>query len=66
MTDAKDKLAVVTASAGGIGLVVAKALAAEGWRVAMSDIDPAGEAEAKKIGAKNPDVMPDTFFLTSL
>jgi NAD(P)-dependent dehydrogenase (short-subunit alcohol dehydrogenase family) len=51
MTDAKDKLAVVTASAGGIGLVVAKALAAEGWRVAMSDIDPAGEAEAAKIGA---------------
>jgi NAD(P)-dependent dehydrogenase (short-subunit alcohol dehydrogenase family) len=51
MTDARDQLAVVTASAGGIGLVVAKALAAEGWRVAMSDIDPAGEAAAKKIGA---------------
>lgn len=51
MTDKSDKLAVVTASASGIGLVVAKALAADGWRVAMSDIDPRGEAEAKKIGA---------------
>ena len=51
MTDAKDKFAIVTASGSGIGLVVAKALAAEGWRVAMSDIDPAGEAEAAKIGA---------------
>jgi NAD(P)-dependent dehydrogenase (short-subunit alcohol dehydrogenase family) len=50
MTNA-DKLAVVTASASGIGLVVAKALAADGWQVAMSDIDPAGEAEARKIGA---------------
>ena len=52
MSGNKDKLAVVTASASGIGLVVAKALAAEGWQVAMSDIDPAGEAEAKKIGAR--------------
>ena len=52
MSENKDKLAVVTASASGIGLVVAKALAAEGWQVAMSDIDPAGEAEAKRIGAR--------------
>jgi NAD(P)-dependent dehydrogenase (short-subunit alcohol dehydrogenase family) len=51
MTEAGDRLAVVTASASGIGLVVAKALRNAGWRVAMSDIDPAGEAEAKKIGA---------------
>ncbi|MGE5146065.1 MAG: SDR family NAD(P)-dependent oxidoreductase [Candidatus Eiseniibacteriota bacterium] len=51
MTNAKDKFAIVTASASGIGLVVAQMLAREGWRVAMSDIDPAGEAEAKKIGA---------------
>jgi NAD(P)-dependent dehydrogenase (short-subunit alcohol dehydrogenase family) len=52
MTEAGDRLAVVTASAGGIGLVVATALRGAGWQVAMSDIDPAGAAEAKKIGAR--------------
>ena len=51
MTESGDKLAVVTASASGIGLVVARALRNAGWQVAMSDLDPAGEAEAKKIGA---------------
>jgi NAD(P)-dependent dehydrogenase (short-subunit alcohol dehydrogenase family) len=51
MTGSSDKLAVVTASASGIGLVVAQALARAGWRVAMSDIDETGAAEAKKIGA---------------
>jgi NAD(P)-dependent dehydrogenase (short-subunit alcohol dehydrogenase family) len=51
MSESEKTLAAVTASASGIGLAVAKALAAAGWRVAMSDIDPAGAAEAKTIGA---------------
>ena len=47
-----NRLAVVTASASGIGLAVARALAAEGWRVAMCDLDgECGQAEARKIGA---------------
>ncbi len=52
MNAGRGRLAVVTASASGIGLVTATTLAREGWRVVMSDIDDtAGEAQAVKIGA---------------
>jgi NAD(P)-dependent dehydrogenase (short-subunit alcohol dehydrogenase family) len=47
----EEKNAVITASASGIGLVVAKTLRREGWRVLISDIDiPAGQAAAKTMG----------------
>ena len=47
-----DKTAIITACAGGIGLVTATALRREGWRVIMSDADEdAGLREADRIGA---------------
>ena len=48
-----DKTAIITACAGGIGLVTATALRREGWRVIMSDADEdAGLREADRIGAE--------------
>lgn len=47
----KDKVAIVTGAAGGIGLACAQAFVQEGAKVVLSDIDTArGEAEAKKLG----------------
>jgi len=47
----KDKVAIVTGAAGGIGLACAQAFVREGAKVVLSDIDAArGEAEAKKLG----------------
>ena len=49
MADAKP-IAVVTASASGIGRETARALARDGYRVIVSDIDVAqGEATAAEI-----------------
>ena len=42
----QDKVAVVTGGAGGIGWIVAKALAAEGASVVLGDISKAGAARA--------------------
>jgi len=47
----KNKIAIVTGAAGGIGLGCAKALAAEGAKVMLSDVDTKrGAAAAKKLG----------------
>ena len=47
------RLAVVTASASGIGLKTAEALARDGFRVVMSDINvDTGEREAARLGAE--------------
>src|SRR4051794_19112590 len=49
----KDKVAIVTGAASGIGLACAEAFVKDGARVMMSDVDAAkGEAAAKKVGAK--------------
>ena len=39
MADAHNKLALVTGAARGIGLATAEKFLAEGWRVALLDID---------------------------
>lgn len=44
MQDLKDKVAVVTGAASGIGRGIARALAAEGCHVVVADVDAAGAA----------------------
>jgi glucose 1-dehydrogenase len=49
----KDKVAIVTGAASGIGLACAEAFVKEGAKVMMSDVDATkGETAAKKLGAK--------------
>ena len=49
----QDRLAVVTASASGIGLVTAKTLARHGWRLVLSDVDEdKGRHEARQLNAE--------------
>ena len=50
----KDKVALVVGGASGIGLGIAKALAAEGARVALADCNEEALAEAARL----PDVQP--------
>jgi NAD(P)-dependent dehydrogenase (short-subunit alcohol dehydrogenase family) len=47
----ENKVAVVTGAAAGIGEATAELFAAEGARVVLLDIDPAGEAVAERIRA---------------
>lgn len=50
MPDLKDRVAVVTGAAGGIGLALAERFAAEGMRVVLADIDEGAlEAAAKQL-----------------
>ena len=45
----KDRVAVITGGASGIGLATARRFAAEGARVVIADLDPAsGEALARR------------------
>jgi NAD(P)-dependent dehydrogenase (short-subunit alcohol dehydrogenase family) len=48
MTEIKGKIAVITGAASGIGRATAVALAREGARVAIADVDRAGLAETAK------------------
>jgi NAD(P)-dependent dehydrogenase (short-subunit alcohol dehydrogenase family) len=45
------KVAIVTGGARGIGLAIARRYVAEGAKVVIGDIDQAGEAEARALGA---------------
>lgn len=55
----KDKVAIVTGAADGIGLAISKAFASEGASVIMTDIDEEKcKLEADKLLAKNLSVMP--------
>jgi 3-hydroxybutyrate dehydrogenase len=44
------KVAIVTGGAGGMGRAIAERLAAGGARVAIADVNPAGEQVARQIG----------------
>lgn len=47
----KDKVAIVTGAAHGIGLAIARHYVAEGAKVAIADVDAtAGEAAARSLG----------------
>src|SRR3546814_10177988 len=48
MTDIRGKVAVMTGASSGIGRATAVALAREGARVAIADVDRAGLAETAK------------------
>ena len=53
MEELRDRVAVVTGAASGIGLAVAQAFAAEGMRVVLADLDePGAQREADALGAE--------------
>jgi NAD(P)-dependent dehydrogenase (short-subunit alcohol dehydrogenase family) len=59
MKDLKDKIAVITGAASGIGLALTERCIAEGMKVVMADIEaPKLEAESARLTAAGGDVTP--------
>ena len=59
MKELRDRVAVVTGAAGGIGRATARALAAEGMRVVVSDLEADGaEALAEELRASGAEALP--------
>jgi NAD(P)-dependent dehydrogenase (short-subunit alcohol dehydrogenase family) len=59
MDELRNRVAVVTGAAGGIGLALCERFAAEGMRIVMADVDPARlEESAERLkGESNADVV---------
>ena len=62
----KDKVAIVTGAAGGIGGAIARRFAAEGARVVIADLNgTAAEAAAQKLASEGRDAMAVTMDVTN-
>src|SRR5690242_5559105 len=63
MQEFRDRVAVITGGASGIGLGIARRCAREGMRVVLADIEPAAlaqaEAELRALGAQTRTVVAD-------
>src|SRR6185503_11983015 len=63
MQEFRDRVAVITGGASGIGLGIARRCAREGMRVVLADIEPAAlaqaEAELRAMGAQTRTVVAD-------
>ncbi|MEE3332471.1 MAG: SDR family NAD(P)-dependent oxidoreductase [Myxococcota bacterium] len=58
MQDFKDRIAVVTGAASGIGLGLTERLLAEGMKVVLADVEPEKlEAEVKRLSASGADIL---------
>jgi NAD(P)-dependent dehydrogenase (short-subunit alcohol dehydrogenase family) len=54
----RDRVAVITGGAGGIGFAMAEAFAARGSRIALADVDEAGlAARTKELAARGAEVL---------
>ncbi|MHC4118157.1 MAG: SDR family oxidoreductase [Planctomycetota bacterium] len=62
--DLRDKVVLVAGGAGGIGLGIAKALAAEGCKVAIADADEKGLTDAVKAKTGNSAFLSSTCDIT--
>ena len=57
MRDLRDKVAVVTGGANGIGLALVRSFVAEGMRVVIADVDPAALESVEKELGDRPNVL---------
>jgi NAD(P)-dependent dehydrogenase (short-subunit alcohol dehydrogenase family) len=65
MKDLRDKVAVVTGGANGIGLALVRSFLAEGMRVAIADVDPAALESVEKEFADQSNVLVQATDVTS-
>jgi len=65
MKDLRDKVAVVTGGANGIGLALVRSFLSEGMRVVIADVDPAALEGVEKELGDQPSVLIDATDVTS-